>query len=1052
MKGLIEAALANRVASNLFAMFILFAGFISVQALNVRIFPQVDLEAVSITVPYPGATPQEIETSVVQPLEERLEGLEGVDKITSLAAPNTANVVVDLEPSSNVGELLDEIKTEVDRITVFPEEAEEPQIVEFEVDELAAQIVLYGDVDTATLKAAADRVRSDIVDQPEVSFAEIGGAPEYLIEISVDQDTLQAYGLSLTDISRAISSESLDLSGGEIEDSTQRLLVRSTGERRRGAEFETIVVRSGATGTPVLLGDIATVRDGLAESPVISTFEGQPATYVSVYRVGDEKQLDVTNAVNRYLDTDIAGALPEGVSVEFWRDESILLRDRIDLLSRNALLGLALVALLLLSFLDLRIAFWVAFGVGVSFVGAFALMLVFGITINQLSLFGFILAIGIVVDDAIVVGENIHGAWRSGDSPMEAARRGVLRVSTPVLFSVSTTIVAFVPLLFVPGTFGQFLGPIAAVVIFVLLLSLFESFFVLPRHLSHLDNKPPSWWSPRRIADPYRDFVAARLRAFRDGPLRKVVTFFTLRPLMTVLIAFGIFFSSLSLATSGAVKFIFFPEVEGDYVTAELELSESASEVQTLRFAERIADAARDTAADMPGGADSLTGVLLSLGVPSQSDFSTAGPSGGAAANKAFVVARLAPPESRRYSAITFEDRWRELTGEIPGAQKLTFSSDLVSPTAPIQFDISTRNVEDTRAAVADLRAELAGQNGVFDIRDDRFRTTDEVQIEVKPLARSYGITQSDLAAEVRAAFFGAEAVRVQRDREEIEARVRLPVGQRGSLDTIKDLRIRVGDGFIPIESLAELSIAPAPATITRVDGRRVYKLTADVDTKVATPGAASAYILDTVAPRLAETYDGLAVRVAGDQEEQAQAGPAIARNFMLALVVIYCLLALNFRSYSQPLVVMMAIPFGFAGAIVGHWMLGLTMSLLSMFGVIGLSGVIINNALLMIDFVNERLQNGQDERTAVIEATLDRFRAILLTSLTTFLGVTPIIFETSVQAQFLIPTAVSLGFGILIGTAILILLIPSLGALHLRIFGHPNQGTVQGVQPQLAE
>ncbi len=1051
MKRLIEICLENRVAANLFAAVIIISGLISIQVLNVRLFPEIVLNAISVTVPYPGATPTEVETSIVKPIEERLEGLEGVRKITALAGSGVASVIVDLEEGVSIPEMLDDVQTEVDRINIFPQQSERPQITHVEVDELAARIVIYGQRNIEELKVIAERIRSDLADKPNISRASINGAPEYLIDISVSEATMQSLGLSLVTMAERVAQQSIDLSGGEIENTRQKLLVRSMGERRTGEEFKTIVMGAGSAGTPVLLGEVAKIKDGLAETPIKAVYQGQPAMFISVFRAGDEKLLDLADAVREYFDNEIETALPSGVDAVFWRDESIPLKQRINLLSENAFMGLVLVCLLLMAFLDIRIAAWVAFGVGVAFVGAFTFMAPAGVTINQLTLFGFILAIGIVVDDAIVVGENIHATWRKGYSPDEAARVGVLRVSTPVLFSVSTTIVAFVPLLFIPGTFGQFLGPIASVVIIVLLISLFESFLILPKHLSHLRNEAPRRFSPRRIADPFRDWFASRLRILTDGPIRKAVTFCTVNPVMTVLVAFGIFFASLSLITGGVVKFIFFPEVEGDYVTAELELSEATSKEQTIRFAKLIADKAPLVAQSIDPNAKGLEGVFWTLGVPLALDNAQASTSGGAAANKAFIVARLQEASTRSFSASIFETEWRKAIGEIPGAQKLTITSDLVTAGAPVQLEISTRLDSDTREAVAAIRRELEALPGVFDVRDDRFRTTDEVQIRLKPLARSYGLSQDDLAREIRAVFFGAEATRVQRDREEIQVRVRLPKEERTNFEAMRNLRIRVSDGFIPIESLADLTIAPAPAAITRIGNRRVYTLSADVDTNFSTAGVVTDYILEEVLPREQENFDGLNITLSGDQEEQAQAGPAIGRNFIVAMMVIYTLLALSFKSYTQPLIVMLAIPFGFMGALIGHAILGLDLTLLSMFGVIGLSGVIINNSLMVISFVNDRLLEGEHYVTAVIESTLERFRAILLTTLTTFLGVIPIILETSVQAQFLVPTAVSLGFGIIVGTIILVFTLPAFAVLHLALFGHANMKDYKGLLKRLA-
>jgi multidrug efflux pump subunit AcrB len=1044
---MIEGVLANRVAANLLMIFLVISGIASLSALNVRVFPPIETNKISIAVPYPGATPEDVETSIVRPIEERLEGLDGVDKVTSLAASGVGSVVVDIPESEDMSEMLDEVKNEIGRITVFPQAAEAPQISEVETDELVAQIVLYGDIDRRVLKQASDRVRRDLAAKDGLSQVEIGGVPEYLIEIAIPEEALRARNLSLTGIAAIISQQSLDLSAGEIENDRQLLRVRAIGERRTGAEFASIVIGAGRNGAPIYLGDVAEISDGLSDSPVEASYDGHPAATVSVFRVGREKTIDNAEIVRTYLETEIKSSIPGNIRYTLWRDEAVSLTSRIDLLVRNAALGLVLVTLLLLLFLDLRIAFWVALGVGVSFVGAFFPMLLFGITINQLSLFGFILAIGIIVDDAIVVGENIHANWRRGAGPMESARLGVTRVARPVLFSVSTTMTAFVPILLVPGLFGQFLGQVSAVVIVLLFLSLVESLFVLPRHLSHLSDKEPGRFSPRRLADPVRDRVAAALRGFSGGPLRKAISFVVLRPVMVVLFGVGIFFAAQAFTASGYVKFIFFPAVEGDYVTAELELSEGTSEDQTRRFAKRIEQAADTAIGGVTSADDGLVAVLWQLAAPlgSNEANATGGTQSAASGNKAFIVAQLKGSEQRNFSAREFERAWRDAVGNVPGAEKLTFTSDLVSPGAPIQLQISARSDEQTRKAVLELRRALENQPGVYDVRDDRFRTTEEVRIQLKPLARNYGVTQNDLAREVRAAFFGAEAVRIQRDREEIPVRVRLPEYERASLETLKRLRVKVGEGYVPMSSLADLSIEPAPAAINRVDGRRIYSLNAFVDEDVTTADIVSAHMFETVLPKLQEDYDNLDMSVSGDQEEQAEAQPVLARNFMLAMIVIYSLLALNFRSYSQPLVIMGAIPFGYVGALIGHGLLGADLTLLSFFGIIGLSGVIINTSLMVTDFLNERLANGEDPAQAVIDSMLDRFRAILLTTLTTFLGVTPIILETSLQAQFLIPTAISLGFGILIGTGLLIFILPALLMIHLRIFGTPQTHSGDG-------
>jgi multidrug efflux pump subunit AcrB len=1039
MKRLIEFFLDNKVAANLLAGFLVVAGIAAGGSLIVRLFPDVTLYAVNVTVPYPGATPEEVEESIVEPIEEQLEGLEGVRKVTAVAAENVANVIVELQDGADTAELTNDVRTQIGQITVFPEGAEEPQIAELEQDELIAQLILSGPVDPVDLKLLAQDIRTRLADSPAISRAEIGGVPEYLVDIAVSEAKLQSLGLSLPQLAQIVGSESLDLSAGEIEGQSRRFLVRTLGENEVGEEFEDVIIATSGSGTPLRLGDIATVQDGLSETPLAASLDGRQAVAVSIFRIGDEKVFDIIEAVKAELNS-LEGTLPPGVAVTLWQDESENLQSRIDLLIRNAFLGLGLVMVLLLLFLDIRIAFWVAVGVGISFVGALIPMAMTGIAISQLSLFGFILAIGIVVDDAIVVGENVYATHEKGEATgREASRKGTLRVSSPVLFAVTTTIVAFLPLIFLPGVFGQFLGAIAAVVIFVLIMSLVESFFILPRHLSHLSDAEPRRWSPRRVADPLRNRVARRLEGFSEKRLRPAIGKAVAHPAVTLMIATGLLIASFGLMASGIVKFVFFPAVEGNYVTAEVELAESASEQQTRAAAERIAAAAQRaaaTVAEETGGDPErlIQGIFWTQGA----NLGSTGPggvgaSGGAAANAAFVTVKIEDAATRDFTARSFEDAWRSEVGTIAGAQTLTFSADLTGAEAAVTLQVSAEDDTAAREVIAELRREIESIPGTLSVRDDRFRTTDEVQIRLLPQANAYGLTLREVAAQVRGAYFGVEAVRVQRDREEIEVRIRYTEEERSSLATIENQRIFVDGRAVPLSQVASVEIGDAPAIINREDGRRIYSLRADVDVSQVTGGEVTQRILGEVWPELQSEYPGVTVEPGGEQEEQARAQSALQRNFLIALFVIYTLLALSFGSYTQPLVVLIIIPFGLIGALAGHALLGLNLTLLSLFGIIGLAGVIINDSLLMVDYINEALASGKKAADAIIDSAVSRFRPILLTSLTTFLGVTPIILEQSVQAAFLVPTAVSLGFGILVGTALLSFVVPAAAMLHVR-------------------
>ena len=1050
MKALVSWFLDSRVAANLLAFLLVVVGVFAATTLVVRLFPEINPYSVSITVPYPGASPSEVEESIVEPIEEQLEGLEDVRKITSLAAENVASIIVALEDGADTQDKVNEVRTQISQITTFPADAEEPQVTELEVDELIAQVVLHGQADPVALKRAAQGIRTRLTQAEGVSQARIAGVADYLIDISVSEAELRALGLSLPALARTISAESLELSGGEVESEGRRTRLRTVGKRETGEGFEDLVVATSAEGTPVTLGDIAEVTDGLSETPVLARFNGAPAVVISVFRSGDESVFRIVEAVRAELDAS-ADALPPGVEATLWRDESGNLDSRIDLLTRNALIGLALVLVILLLFLDIRVAFWVAVGVAISFVGAFIPMALWGVSINQLSLFGFILAIGIVVDDAIVVGENIYATAEEaeevegGVEGVEIARDGTHRVVSPVVFSVSTTVAAFLPLIFLPGQFGQFLGTIAYVVIFVLVLSLIESFFILPKHLSHMSTGAPRRLSPRRLTDPLRNKVAARLDRFSERRLRPAIEFAVIHPAVVVLGMIGVLAASIGLLTSGVVKGTFFPEVEGNYVTASLQLAEAASEDQTVRAVERILDGLEGASAAVAeeAGVEAAvvtSDVFWSLGVDAGGGNNEApGVSGGAAANRAYVTVLLQDAAERRFGATEFEDAWREAVGAVPGAQTLAFSSNLVSSGAPIQIEVRGTDEAAAREVTALMREELTKVQGVFDVRDDRFATTDEVQIELLPQAAAYGLSLQDVASQVRAAFFGAEAVRIQRDREEIEVRVRYTEGERSSLASLRNARLYVAPrpgqeaAYVPLSQVARLTVGDAPSAITRQDGRRTFVISADQDGSVISAGEAVGRITGAAWARIAQDYPGVAVVPGGDAEEQARVAPVLQRNYILALFAIYALLSLAFRSYTKPLIVMSIIPFGLVGALIGHALFGYKLSLLSMFGVIGLSGVIINDALLMVDYINEGLGRGKPVRLAIADAAVSRFRPILLTTLTTFLGIAPLILERSVQAAFLVPTAISLGFGILFGTVILMLLVPAVAMLHAK-------------------
>ncbi len=1037
MSGIIRWFLGNRVAPNLLMVALLLSGGLAMFTITVKQFPEIATGTVQVTVVLPGATPQEVLTAIVEPIENGVEGLEGVRRVRGTASLGTGVVTIDTVRGVDVREVLDDVETEVERITVFPERAERPRVIEVEPDELAAQIAIAGDIDRRSLKTLAESARSDLLDLPGVSQVEISGIAADRIDIEFSRDALEAYGLGLSQVASIIEGESLDLSGGRIETSEERILLRAVGEGESAGVYRDKPLLVGEGGARVLVGDVAEVREVLEDDTRVARYGDVPAVLVSVYRVGDEQVLNLVDAVSGYVDETLSGAVPDGVEAVLWRDEAESLRGRIRLLAENGALGVALIVGILLLFLDLRVAAWVAFGVVVAFVGTFAVMQPLGVTINQLSLFGFILALGMIVDDAIVVGEASYAQQRRTDDPVEATKQAVMRVWKPTVFSSLTTIAAFLPLIFLPGSSGAFIADIAIVVILVLLVSLVESLLILPHHLSRIQPGKPRKWSPRRFTEPLRDKVGGAFERFSEGKLRDAVDFSVRRPGLVLSVALAISIASFGLLGAGVVRFVFFPEIEGNYAVASLELPDGATAEATARRAEQIAAAASraaEAAAGDEGGEGSAEGLLRETLVTV--GFAATG-EGSSAANLATVEARLADAETRAVSTQAFANAWREAVGEIPGAKKLTFSASTIGVGEPIVLQVASDSETTTNDAVARIVEELGAREGVFDLRDDRFSTAREIRVRARPEAASYGLDQATIASEVRAAFYGARVTEIQRDREEVEVRVRLAPEERDTIGDLERYRVPVsgpdGTGSVPLRAVAELEFAPAPSEIVRVDGRTVTTITADVDTALTSGGAETSRIQSELVPELTRDYPGLVVTVGGEQEEQQRFGPALATNFVLAVFAIYAILALAFGSYGRPLVVLAIIPFGFVGALLGHAALGLNLTLLSMFGVIGLAGVIVNDALLIVDFIISGEREGKSPREAIVDATVTRFRPVTLTTMTTFFGIAPLILETSVQAAFLVPTAVSLGIGILFGSVVMIALVPALASVYAR-------------------
>ncbi|MCL7971855.1 MAG: efflux RND transporter permease subunit, partial [marine benthic group bacterium] len=989
---------------------------------------------------YLGASPEEVEEGIIQRIEERVESIEGVSQINSTASEGVGVVFIELNLGENTGKRLDEIKAEVDRITTFPADAEKPEVTEVASRNRVIEIAVTGDVPEKTLKELANRIKDDLSSMPDISYVQVVGVRDYEISIEVSNDVLRSYGLSLDQVAMAVRQASLDLPGGRVDTADEEILVRIKGQKYDRDDFAGIIVRGARDGSTLRLDQIATIKDGFQDADLISLYNGQPAAFVQVFRTADEQVLEIVDVVETYLDEVAVPSTPRGVQVEIWENDALLLESRINLLRKNGLIGLTLVLLALTLFLDLRLSWWVAVGIALSFIGTFAVMPWLGVSINMMSLFGLILAIGIVVDDAIVVGENIYKEREDGAGPLEAAVKGTQRVAVPVTFAVLTTVTAFTPLLFVPGMIGKFLKFIPLVVIAVLIFSLIESLFILPHHLSHLPERAhtdlPRWLRPLERA---QEWVQSRLRMFIDGPVDRTIQYATAH--YGVVISAGI---ALLLITFGIVggrylSFSFLPRIEGDNVIAQIEMPQGTPTERTRDVADYIESVGRRVADSLGTrlGDDKefVQSVYVSVG---QYPSAQQGPGAGALpvfieSNKAEINFKLLEAEERRnLSSVEFENAWRNAVGDLPGPRSMSFSSQVINLGAPVQLEVSHPDTSVLNRAVAEVQDELRRLAGVFDVRNDQEIGKREVELGLKPRARTLGITLDDLARQVRAAFFGSEAVRVQRGREEVRVYVRLPKDERSNLADIRQYRIVTPTGAaIPLEEIADVSFGTAPSTIRRVNGRRIVTVTAEVDRAVITGSEATSVLTGQILPAVQERYPALLYGFGGEQREQSRALGGMIRGFILALFVMYALLAIPFRSYVEPLIIMAAVPFGVVGAVFGHLLFGLDLGMLSMFGIVGLSGVVINDSLVLLDFVKEQRDSGKPIREAILIGAKSRFRPILLTTLTTFLGVFPLIIERSLQAKFLVPMAVSLGIGILFATFIIMVLVPALTMLQ---------------------
>jgi len=1005
----------NGVAANLLMATIVFSGLLIAPTLPLEVFPEFDVDRVQITVPFPGATPTEVEQGVTIKIEEAIFDLEGIDKLTSTASEGSGSVSVEIEEGYDPREMLDDIKVRVDAISTFPVDAERPTISIPTFRNDVIDVVVHGELPERELRRLGERVRDDLVALPGITQVALGGVRDYEVSIEVSEQTLRQYGLTLAEVAAAVRASSLDLSAGQLRTDAGDVLIRTEGQAYVGADFRDILVRADENYR-LTLADIATVVDGFAEEPVRSRFNGEPAVSVGVFRVGDQSAIEVADIVKTYID-DVRPTLPPGVSITFWRDGSQVVKNRLATLFNSAIQGGLLILVLLSLFLKWSVALWVFVGIPVSFLGGIALMPLFGGTINIISLFGFIVVLGIVVDDAIVTGENIYRHLKDGDDPTEAAIRGNHEVIIPVTFGVLTTIVAFFPLLDIEGYRGKIFAVIPMVVIPVLVFSLIESKLILPAHLKHVrvgrgDSGNRVARAQRRIADGLEHAIERYYRPLLEKAMRYRYA--------TVATFLGLMLVAFAIVASGNLRFVFFPRIESEFATAKLTMPPGTPFAQTDHYIGRITDAAREMQAEYR---DEKSGQQLIEGILTES-----GTTGGSnASNVGAVYIELVPPEQRKMKMSAFEvtSEWRERIGRIPGAKELTFRAEIGRGESPIDVQLIGQDFDTLREVGEQIKDRLSTYPGVFDVSDSFESGKRQITLELEPQAELLGLTLEDLARQVRQAFFGFEVQRIQRGRDEVRVYVRYPERERSSIASLERMKIRTPAGAeVPFEEVASASYGRSFSSIKRVDRFRVVDVFADVDKKSANIEGIKAELV-TYLDELLAGYPGVRYTLEGEAREQEESFASLVKGIAFVGFLVYCLLAIPFRSYFQPFAVLAVVPFGIVGAIGGHLLMGFPLSIVSVLGMVALTGVVVNDSLVLVDYINQCRARGEALMDAVRQAGVRRFRAVMLTSFTTFAGLAPLLFEKSTQAQFLKPMAISLGFGVLFATVITLFLVP---------------------------
>ena len=1007
-EGAIAYMARNSIATNLLMLLLLGGGIFTMFKIQKEVFPEFQLDFVEVSVAYPGASPAEVEQGVLQPVEEAVRGVQGIKEIVSEANEGSGQISIELVAGSERMKAFQDIDQAINRIRTFPDDIERPEVRLQSRQRDVLQIGLYGAADIWTLRQLAERLRNIILSNPAITQVELGNVPDYETRIEIPRRTLQKYNLTLGQVADIIRQSSNDVPAGAVQTQSGEILLRMQERKQWADEYGNITIVSSEEGANVTLNDIATITDGFEETGFHGQFNQENYVELRIFRIGNQSPLEIAEVTNRILENY---QLPPGIKYRTDSNRAADYKERLSLLTENGVLAIIIVLIILTLFLEYRLAFWVMMGMTVSFIGGMILLPLIGISVNMISMFGFLVVLGIVVDDAIVVGENVYEYRQKGLSPMQAAIAGTKDVSLPVVFSIITTIIAFVPLLFMPGETGKFWQPLPAVVIVILAVSLLEALFILPSHLAHLKKKDSKnkWvlklegWQGS-FAMGFDRFIERRYRPFLDSCLK--YRYITLSVAVTLLLIVG------GYGYSGHMGMIMMPEVAADEIEAGVRLPVGTTPDQAAKVAYAISKSTQRMFEE-----HNLYEVAEGIKTNVRGQ------------NFIDVEIVMLPPDQRDITAAEVIALWRDNIGDIEGVDQITFEAERGPGGArqDISIDLSHSDISVLARASSAFVERMQAFSNTRDVTDNYNKGKMQYDFKLLPQGRNLGLTSDEVGRQVRDGFFGALAMRQLRGMNEIEVRVKLPLEERKDITNLEKFLIRTPNGVqVPLLDVVEIEEKEAFSSINRRDGRRVVNVGMDVEPANAV-GRVIASVQEKTLPQLRADFPGITWSFEGSQADMRESTNILKAGFSIAMLSIYALLAIAFSSYIQPLIVMTAIPFGIVGAVIGHILLGYDLSLVSLMGVIALSGVVVNDSLIMIDYANKRRKEGDPIYQAIHEAGLRRFRPIMLTTMTTFGGLAPIILETSSQAFYLIPMAISLGFGIVFATAIILVIVPCL-------------------------